>query len=229
MAIRPGSKVTRKGSDNGDETGIDSPPVNTVEPVTKPHGNARKAAVVAKLGGDTSMHRQAAIGPHGMTPKQMAFFEGLISGKNLSDAYRDAYDTSNMNDRSIGVAAHHLRKNAKIQAALMEWRHQCGLRMKFTTETLSSMAVEAYETAFEAGNAGHMTGALAQLAKLNGLIVERSERKIEKVGEGNSRAQMLAELNKLGKSLGITIIDGTATEVQPENAGGHIDDDVQGE
>lgn len=164
-----------------------------------------------------------------MTPKQMEFFKGIISGKSLTEAYRDAYDTSNMTDKSIGHAAHHLRKNSKIQSALMEWRHQCGLQMKFTTESLSSMAVEAYETAYEAGNAGQMTGALAQLAKLNGLIVERSERKVEKIEGGNSRAQMLADLNKLGKALGITIIDSTAVEVQPDNAGGHIDGDVQDE
>lgn len=175
------------------------------------------------------MHRQAAVGPHGMTPKQMAFFQGIISGKNLSDAYREAYDTSNMNDRSIGVAAHHLRKNAKIQAALMEWRHQVGQSMRFTVETLSSMAVETYETAHESGNAGQMTGAVALLAKLNGLIVERSERKVEQVGGTKDRAVMLAELNKLGKALGITIIDGTATEVQPEHIGGHVLPDDTGD
>ena len=226
MAIRPGSKVKRK---KAADAVVEGQPADAVEPARKLPGNPHKAAAVANLGGATNMYRQAAIGPHGMTPKQMKFFEGLISGKNLSDAYRDAYDTSNMNSNSIGVAAHHLRKNAKIQAALMEWRHQCGLQMKFTTETLSAMAVEAYETAFEAGNAGQMTGALAQLAKLNGLIVERSERKVEQVGEGKNRAAMVAELRKLTGALGITIIDSTATEVQPENMGGHIDGDVQGE
>lgn len=232
MAVRPGAKVKRKtagGSNPQPAEVLSGSGEQTAPEPRKLPGNPHKAAAVANLGGDTSMHRQAPIGPHGMTLKQMEFFKGIISGKSLTDAYRDSYDTSNMSEKSIGHAAHHLRKNAKIQAALMEWRHQVGASMKFTTETLSSMAVEAYETAFEAGNAGQMTGALAQLAKLNGLIVERSERKVEQIGEGSSRAQMLADLNKLGKALGITIIDSTATEVPAENMGGHIDGDVQGE
>lgn len=221
MAIRPGGKGTGKGSGNGDE-------IDPADPNRKHRENGKKAAAVAKLGGDTSMHRQAPIGPHGMTPKQMKFFECLISGMNQSDAYREAYNTENMTDRSVQHAAHHTKMHPKVQSALMEWRHQCGQQMKFTVESLSTMAVETYETAYEGGNAGQMTGAILALAKLNGLVVERSERKIEQVGSGNNRAQMLAELNKLGKSLGITIIDGTATEVQPENTGGHDDGDEQG-
>lgn len=213
----------------GDNDGSDQPAEQPTKPARKLPGNPSKGAAVAGLGGDMSKHRQAPIGPHGMTPKQMEFFKGLISGMTQSDAYRAAYNTENMTDRSVQHAAHHTKMHPKVQAALMEWRHQCGQQMKFTVESLSTMAVETYETAHEGGNAGQMTGAIMALAKLNGLVVERSERKVEQVGAGNSRAQMLAELNKLGKSLGITIIDSTAVEVQPDNAGGHIDGDVQDE
>jgi hypothetical protein len=170
----------------------------------------RAAAAVTRLGGDQRQHRQCAVGPHGMTPKQTKFFEGITSGLNQSEAYREAYDTSNMNPRSVGVAAHHLKMNAKIQSALLEWRHQVAQQMRFTTENLSHMAVETYETALDGGNAGQMASAIALLAKLNGLIVERSERKIEQVGS-RDRTALMDELRRLTTALGVKIVDVTPT------------------
>jgi phage terminase small subunit len=170
----------------------------------------RNAAARTNLGGSTAHFRQAPIGPHGMTPKQMKFFEGLISGKNQSEAYREAYNAENMSAKSVGIAASHLKMHPGVQSALMEWRHQAGERMKFTVENLSHMAVESFEVALDGGNAGQMAGAIALLAKLNGLIVERSERKIEQVGS-RDRTALMDELRRLTAALGVRIVDVTPT------------------
>lgn len=193
-------------------------------------GNPVAAAKAANLRGPTNMHRQAPIGPHNMTLKQTEFVKGLLSGMNQSDAYRAAYDTSNMLDKSIHIEACKLMKHPKVRQALYEARHEAGRLLKITAETLTDMAVETYETAFEAGNAGQMTGAIAILAKINGLIVDRSERKIETVGDRKDRKEMVAELRKLTSALGISIVDVTAQPVTQqieagdttkENDGGH--------
>ena len=60
--------------------------------------------------------RSAAIHPHGLTDKQEAFCVASTHGNmNLSDAFRTAYDTSNMTPQTIWTSACQLAGNPKVR------------------------------------------------------------------------------------------------------------------
>ena len=53
-----------------------------------------------------------------LTSKQNKFIEGIIEGSCQSDAYRLAYDKTNMSSKTIWEAASRLSKNPKVVARL---------------------------------------------------------------------------------------------------------------
>ena len=53
-----------------------------------------------------------------LTPKQISFVEKLSEGFNASDAYRAAYNASEMSDKTIWEASSRLSKNPKVVARL---------------------------------------------------------------------------------------------------------------
>lgn len=206
MAVRPGARVTHKTASMDIPT-LAKALVDEREKPKRPSGNPQLAAKNAGIGGDASHHRQAPIGPYGLTVRQMKFVEGLLGGLNYSDAYREAYDTTNMADRSVNTAACQLHMRPNVQAAISDAMERAGKALVVTAASLTMMTKRAYDLGEKSGNAGHMVNAVALMAKLNGLIVDRSERKVEAVGTVGDRADMVAELRKLTSALGIQIID----------------------
>ena len=142
-----------------------------------------------------------------LTAKQTAFVEALLSGMTQVDAYRAAYDVSGMSDNAQHVEASKLCQNPKISLRLAEAAKASREKMEISTARLTEMALEAYEVARENSNASHMTSAVLAIGKLNGLIVERSERKVENVRPVTSREEMVAELNKVAADMGLVIVD----------------------
>ena len=53
-----------------------------------------------------------------LTQKQNSYVENLSMGFNASDAYRAAYDASEMSDKTIWEASSRLSKNPKVVARL---------------------------------------------------------------------------------------------------------------
>jgi len=51
-----------------------------------------------------------------LTPKQSAFVGFVAEGNNYSDAYRKAYNSKNMSNRSISIEGHKLMKKEHIKA-----------------------------------------------------------------------------------------------------------------
>lgn len=59
-----------------------------------------------------------------LTAKQEKFVQGIIEGKSQADAYRAAYNTKNMTDKSIWVNASQLMSDTKVTQRLTELRNQ---------------------------------------------------------------------------------------------------------
>ena len=59
-----------------------------------------------------------------LTAKQEAFVQNIIQGMNQADAYRSAYNTSRMTDKSIWEKASELAHNVKVSARIAELREQ---------------------------------------------------------------------------------------------------------
>ena len=59
-----------------------------------------------------------------LTAKQELFVQKIIEGMNQADAYRAAYSSKNMSDKTIHEAASRLVRDSKVAARLAELREQ---------------------------------------------------------------------------------------------------------
>jgi len=59
-----------------------------------------------------------------LTPKQEKFVQNIIEGMSQADAYRSAYNTKRMTDKSIHEAASRLMNDSKIASRVQELRDQ---------------------------------------------------------------------------------------------------------
>lgn len=73
---------------------------------------------------------------NGLTPKQEKFATVYIETGNASEAYRQSYDASAMNDNTVGKAAHELLKNPKVAGRIEELRAEHRERHKVTVDRI---------------------------------------------------------------------------------------------
>ena len=78
-----------------------------------------KLKVVSNTGSKTTgTRKKSATNTRGLTDKQEAFAQAIFEGANFSDAYRQAYDASNMSAASIHTEACLLVQNPKVSQRL---------------------------------------------------------------------------------------------------------------
>ena len=81
-----------------------------------------------------------------LTEKQEKFVRCLVEGMTQADAYRSAYSTKNMSDKTVHEAASRLASDSKVSARLSELRGQLTQgtimtaqeRLKWLTELINS-------------------------------------------------------------------------------------------
>lgn len=59
-----------------------------------------------------------------LTAKQEKFVQGIIEGMSQADAYRSAYDTKRMSDKSVWELASRLMNDVKVKSRLAELRKE---------------------------------------------------------------------------------------------------------
>ena len=59
-----------------------------------------------------------------LTPKQEKFVQNIIEGMSQADAYRSAYDTSKMTDKTVHEKASRLMADDKVRARVQELRDE---------------------------------------------------------------------------------------------------------
>jgi hypothetical protein len=68
---------------------------------------------------------------YGLTPKQLKFAHGAVSGVSLAEAYRQAYDAENMSERAIRTEACRLAAHPNVARAMqtirLKWQVECRL------------------------------------------------------------------------------------------------------
>lgn len=107
-----------------------------------------------------------------LTAKQELFVNKIIEGMSQADAYRAAYSTKNMNDKTIHEAASRLASDSKVSARLAE------LRGQLTKETIMS-AEKRLEWLTGVITGAHMTAdklrAVDIMNKMTGEYVQKVE------------------------------------------------------
>ena len=103
-----------------------------------------------------------------LTAKQEHFCQCLADGMNQADAYRTAYDASNMKDSSIHVNASKLLTDTKVAQRVAELKAKLTAKALWTREMSVQALVSAYKIAKGKDNASGMTGAIKELNAMHG-------------------------------------------------------------
>lgn len=145
-----------------------------------------------------------------LTNQQLNFVQGILAGKTQSDAYRDAYDTSNMLPATVHAEASRLRANRKLAAWISLGRRQAMARGTITLESHLAELESLKEEARSTGNYGAAVKAEELRGKAAGVYLGDESGKLAKVPAaqliemvrgmiGDEAAQTLA--SKLGVTL----------------------------
>lgn len=107
-----------------------------------------------------------------LTAKQDKFAHSIaLDGMNMSDAYRSAYDTSKMTDKTVNEKASLLAKQDKIQARIEELRDQITSEKIMSAQKRMEWLTELITNA-EASNTDRLK-ALDILNKMDGEYVQK--------------------------------------------------------
>lgn len=140
-------------------------------------GQAPSVVVPIHKGSNKKSRHRTPKDTSGITDKQQAFIDAIVDGNNISDAYRLAYDASNMSAASIHVEACRLAKNPKITLRLDQYyadrefsnRLQRLSRSERVISKLEEIALHSHE------HDGTQVRALELLGKSMGMWIDKVE------------------------------------------------------
>jgi len=138
-----------------------------------------------------------------LTAAQIVFVSELTNGASQPAAYRKAYDTSGMKEKTITDAAFKLSKHpavvAKIEAVVQGAARDARLKSGTTLADLVREADDAIEFARQMEQPGAVVSAATLKAKLLGHLVERKEVRSGHLEETDT-AELLALREELKKA-----------------------------
>lgn len=118
----------------------------------------------------------------GLTGKQEKFAQAFVETGDASEAFRRAYDASNMNANSVNRKAHEAKNHVKISARIDQLRSKVAKRHNVTVDSLVAELEQIKQIALRAetpqssaavaavmGKA-KLTGLDKQLVELSGII-----------------------------------------------------------
>lgn len=110
-----------------------------------------------------------------LTEQQMDWVRARLAGANATDAYRQAYDTTNMAPRTVWAEASRLNTDPNVAAWLAAARMACLDTAKMTLDSHCAELARLREIALATGNVGAAVQAEQIRGKASGLHVERFE------------------------------------------------------
>ncbi len=111
----------------------------------------------------------------GLTQKQEAFALAYVETGNASEAYRRSYNAENTKPEVIWVKASEVLSHGKVSVRVAELQMKAQERTLVTVASITQELEDARKKADDLGNPAAMTGAIMGKAKVNGLLVDRSD------------------------------------------------------
>lgn len=108
-----------------------------------------------------------------LTLKQERFCLVYMETGNASEAYRQAYDCENMEDKTIWEAASRQLDNYKVIARVNELKAELQADLNITVESLTKKLETARKCAVKQGNPAGQVAATMGQAKLHGLLIDK--------------------------------------------------------
>lgn len=160
----------------------------------------------------------------GLTPQQEHFVELLLDGHTQTDAYRLAYNCSNMRDSAVRGSASQLANQPIITNRLAELRARNTYVSDWKTPRVIREASDTYLAARAADDYSASLAALRLIAQLNGLIVTQSRSEVTHISDTSLSQLTLDELRILVREadqrLSLAegkVIESTARELPPQS------------
>ena len=143
--------------------------------------------------------------PRPLTAAQMEFTKGLIIGKTMRQAYRDAYPNAKGNDQVITSSAYRLSKDQRIQSALQEaWGETVEVLAEDTAATKRYVLKELLALSKGGKQEGSRLKALELMGRAAGMFQPQAEAVTEKLSAEQLRKELSGHLKLLDNVKPIT-------------------------
>jgi hypothetical protein len=136
--------------------------------------------------------------PKPLTAPQMEFTKGMIIGKTMRQAYRDAYPNAKGNDQVITSSAYRLSKDERIQKALQEaWGETVEVLAEDTAATKRYVLKELLALTKGGKQEGSRLKALELMGRAAGMFQPQAAEAVEKVSAEQLRKELSGHLKLL--------------------------------
>lgn len=139
-----------------------------------------------------------------LTAKQEAFCQAIVQGTGQADAYRLAYTVKKMSPAAVDVEASRLMDNPKIAQRVAELRAPVIEKVQYGLEQAMSEAEQALQLALKKEHPGAMVAAVQLRSKLNGLLIDKKEIKVNTIQELDDGA-LTRLIERKAKEAGVTL------------------------
>ena len=136
-----------------------------------------------------------------LTQQQQAFAEGVIQGKSLRQAYRDAYPNAQANDQSISATAARLMKDERIARMVREaWEETQEALADDVAASRRYVMRQLVALSKQANQEGSRLKALELLGRSVGMFREQQASQDKPLTAAELRAQLAGHLKLVGQT-----------------------------
>jgi hypothetical protein len=136
--------------------------------------------------------------PKPLTAPQMEFTKGMIQGKTMRQAYRDAYPNAKGSDQVITSSAYRLSRDERIQKTLQEaWGETVEVLAEDTAATKRYVLKELLALSKGGKQEGSRLKALELMGRAAGMFQPQGAETVEKVSAEQLRKELSGHLKLL--------------------------------
>jgi hypothetical protein len=146
-----------------------------------------------------------------LTASQTAFVYGVVQGKTLKQAYKDAYPNDNSTDQGISANANRLFKHPKVQDMLQDaWGEIAENLVEDMTATKRYVMKQLLEQSKTAKQEGSKIKCLERLGKASGLFTQAEVKDDKTVSADQLKGELAKYLRTLKRTTGISDVESRA-------------------
>jgi hypothetical protein len=136
--------------------------------------------------------------PRPLTSSQIEFTKGLIQGKTMRQAYRDAYPNAKGDDRTITAAAYRVSRDPRVQKSLQDaWGETVEVLAEDTAATKRYVLKELLALSKAGKQEGSRLKALELMGRAAGMFQAQPEAKEAAVSPETLRRELAGHLKLL--------------------------------
>jgi phage terminase small subunit len=113
-----------------------------------------------------------------LTMKQHRFVDEYINTGNASEAYRRSYDCKNSTNRTIQINAAKLLSNTIVALAIKREKERLSRSSRLGSKDIENNLYSIFERSLETDQLNTARACMMDIAKLNGLIIQKQEQQI---------------------------------------------------